>query len=140
MSFDKAGYRSKNRHMRKLAFIMMALIPALIYAVSPVSGKIGPVAVGIKEGSITETALAAVSEPFTEAWLEKYTPDPMKSGEILSPVLSSALPLSNPIAGEEKAGAVDILDLATGSVYSFIFRDGRIASCYPSYASQSPEL
>ena len=45
----------------------------------------------------------------------------MTAGEILSPVLSSVLPLANPIAGNEKAGAVDILDLATGSVYSFIF-------------------
>lgn len=126
--------------MHRLAIIIMALISLDVHAVSPVSGKIGPVAVDIEEGSITETALSAVSEPFTEAWLDEYTSDPMMSGEILAPVLSEVLPLENPIAGEEKAGAVDILDLATGSVYSFIFRDGMIASCYPSYSAQSPEL
>lgn len=126
--------------MRKaLLLLIIALIPAL-YGVAPSSRKIGPVIVSIESGSISETALAAVSEPFTEEWLERYTSDPMAAGEILSPVLSSVLPLSDPISGEEKAGAVDILDLATGSVYSFIFRDGKIASCYPSYSPDSPEL
>lgn len=126
--------------MRKaLLLLIIAFIPAL-YGVAPVSRKIGQVIVSIESGSISETALAAVSEPFTEDWLERYTSDPMTAGEILSPVLSSVLPLANPIAGNEKAGAVDILDLATGSVYSFIFRDGKIASCYPSYSPDSPEL
>ena len=126
--------------MRKaLLLLIIALIPAL-YGVAPSSRKIGPVKVSIEPGSISETALAAVSEPFTEEWLERYTSDPMAAGEILSPVLSSVLPLSDPISGEEKAGAVDILDLATGSVYSFIFIDGKIASCYPSYSPDSPEL
>ena len=126
--------------MRKaLLLLIIALIPAL-YGVAPSSRKIGPVNVSIESGSISETALAAVSEPFTEEWLERYTSDPMAAGEVLSPVLSSVLPLANPIAGNEKAGAVDILDLATGSVYSFIFRDGKIASCYPSYSPDSPEL
>ena len=126
--------------MRKaLLLLIIAFIPVL-YGVAPVSRKIGPVIVSIESGSISETALAAVSEPFTEEWLERYTSDPMAAGEVLSPVLSSVLPLANPIAGNEKAGAVDILDLATGSVYSFIFRDGKIASCYPSYSPDSPEL
>ena len=126
--------------MRKaLLLLIIALLPALS-GVAPSSRKIGPVIVSIEPGSISETALAAVSEPFTEDWLERYTSDPMTAGEILSPVLSSVLPLANPIAGNEKAGAVDILDLATGSVYSFIFRDGKIASCYPSYSPDSPEL
>ena len=100
--------------MRKaLLLLIIALIPAL-YGVAPVSRKIGPVIVSIESGSISETALAAVSEPFTEEWLERYTSDPMAAGEVLSPVLSSVLPIANPIAGNEKAGAVDILDLATG--------------------------
>ena len=103
--------------MQKIVLLLMALLSASIYAAAPVSGKIGPVAVEIEEGSMTDTVLKAVSEPFTEAWL-----------------------VSNPIAGKEKAGAVDILDTATGAVYSFIFRDGKIASCYPSYSAASPEL
>ena len=108
--------------MRKaLLLLIIALIPAL-YGVAPSSRKIGPVIVSIESGSISETALAAVSEPFTEEWLERYTSDPMAAGEVLSPVLSSVLPLAN------------------GSVYSFIFRDGKIASCYPSYSPDSPEL
>lgn len=126
--------------MQKIVLLLMALLSASIYAAAPVSGKIGPVAVEIEEGSMTDTVLKAVSEPFTEAWLDEYTADPMKAGEILALVLSSVLPLSNPIAGKEKAGAVDILDTATGAVYSFIFRDGKIASCYPSYSAASPEL
>lgn len=125
--------------MLKCLFIAILLSSPLL-AVAPVSEKIGPVAVDIESGSITETALSAVSEPFTEEWLEKYTAEPMKAGEVLAPVLSSALPLDDPVAGMESSDIVDILDLTTGTVYSFLFRDGKIALCYPSYSAESPEL
>ena len=59
--------------MQKIVLLLMALLSASIYAAAPVSGKIGPVAVEIEEGSMTDTVLKAVSEPFTEAWLDEYT-------------------------------------------------------------------
>ena len=125
--------------MLKVLLVIVFSLSSL-HAAVPLSESIGRIQTNVDPQSITATALNAAGEEYTEAWLDEYTADPMKAGEILAPVLSSVLPLSNPIAGKEKAGAVDILDTATGAVYSFIFRDGKIASCYPSYSAASPEL
>ena len=127
--------------MRKKALMPIVLsIAAVLHATAPVSPQIGAIAVSAAPGSITEKALRASSKPYTESWLEEYTASPYVFGEAYSSVLSTMLPFSNPVAGKERNGAVDILDTATGAVYSFIFRDGKIASCYPSYSAASPEL
>ncbi len=127
--------------MRKVAAIIaIAIAAAHLAAVAPESGSIGRVVTDVEPGSITETALAAAREPYTEEWLARYTADPIIAGEALSPYLSALLPLSNPIAGLEKDGAVELLDLDGGAKVAFIFQDGMIKAAYSSDSPQLPEL
>ena len=121
--------------MLKVLLVIVFSLSSL-HAAVPLSESIGRIQTNVDPQSITATALKAAVEEYTEAWLDEYTADPMKAGEILAPVLSSVLPLSNPIAGKEKAGAVDILDLDTGSVLSFVFEDGMVAAVLPVRQSE----
>ena len=126
--------------MRKtVSLICFSLLSFSLLAVPPVSRDIGEVAIRVEEGSITETALSASSEPFTEEWLEKYTSSPYVFGEAYSEVLSAVLPLSNPVAGKERNSAVDIQDLDTGTVLSFVFADGLVAAVLPSDRAEGSE-
>lgn len=118
--------------MLKLLLISLAFLSPL-YAVAPVSGTVGKVQCTIVPESITETALKAATEEYTEAWLDKYAVDKISFGEAYSEILSSSLPLDNPIAGEEKNNAVTLRSLADGTILSFVFADGRIAA-----VSESP--
>ncbi len=111
-----------------------------LLAAAPRSDYISSVAVSVEEGSITELALKAVREEYTESWLERYTDDPILRGEVLSPALSPSLPLSNPIAGTEKGESVQIMDLDTGTVLSLVFRDGRIIAADRLETRQGAEL
>lgn len=115
--------------MRKIAFLIASImIASSVHAVSPVSASIGRVQGDVKEHSITAIALRAVSEDYTEAWLDAYASDKIAFGEAYSPLLSSVLPMDNPIASEERNSAVAIMDLSTGTVLSFMFRNGRIVA------------
>ena len=118
--------------MRKL-FIAMLLLSSSAFAAVPVSQSIGRIQCEIPSGSVTEIALAAVSEEYTEAWLDEYAVDKITFGEAYSEILSSALPMTNVIAGSERNGAVTLKSLDNGTVLSFIFRNGRIVAI-----SQSP--
>ncbi len=109
-------------------FLFIALSLSPLFAVAPVSGTIGRIAVSVAPDSITATALEAAGEEYTEAWLEKYAVDKVSFGEAYSPLLSSVLPLSDVVAGEEKGGAVSLMSLEDGTVLSFMFVDGRIAA------------
>lgn len=111
-------------------------IAAVLHATAPVSSQIGAIAVSAAQDSITEKALRASSEPYTESWLEEYTASPYVFGEAYSSVLSTMLPFSNPVAGKERNSAVDILDLDTGSVLSFVFEDGMVAAVLPVRQSE----
>ena len=123
--------------MHKKALMPIVLsIAAVLHATAPVSPQIGAIAVSAAQGSITEKALRASSEPYTESWLEEYTASPYVFGEAYSSVLSTMLPFSNPVAGKERNGAVDILDLDTGSVLSFVFEDGMVAAVLPVRQSE----
>ena len=117
--------------MRLKTLIMSLLLVMPLYAVPPVSALIGPVTVHVEDGSLTAMALDAAAGEYTELWLEEHACDPLVFGEAYSELLSSMLPFSNPVAGIEKHGAVDILDLESGKGLSFIFRDGRLAAVYP---------
>ena len=126
--------------MKRIAIIGLSLLLTLpVHSVAPVSEGIGAIATAVEEGSITDTALKAAQEEYTESWLERYASSPLIFGEAYSSILSGLLPMGNPIAGKEKNGAVDIQDLESGAVLSFIFQDGRIAAVYPSKASELPE-
>ena len=113
--------------MRKL-FIAMLLLSSSAFAAVPVSQSIGRIQCEIPSGSVTEIALAAVSEEYTEAWLDEYAVDKISFGEAYSEILSASLPLDNPIAGEEKNSAVTLRSLTDGTVLSFIFQNERIAA------------
>ena len=126
--------------MERIAIIVLCLFLALpLAALAPVSDDIGAVAVSVEEGTITDTALRAVREEYTESWLERYAASPLIFGEAYSSLLSGLLPLGNPIAGIERNGAVDIQDLESGTELSFIFQDGRLAAVYPSKVPELPE-
>lgn len=124
------------RPVKKLVLMLTAFLSLQLYAVAPESSAIGTVAVAVGQGTITEIALEAVREEYTEEWLGKYTEDPIVSGEILSPYLSHVLPLTNPIAGLEKNSSVEILDLDGGEKVALIFHEGKIKAAY----SEVPEL
>ena len=126
--------------MERIAIIVLCLLlPLPLSALAPVSAEIGEVAVSVDDGSITDTALKAAREEYTESWLERYAASPLVFGEAYSSLLSDILPLGNPIAGIERNGAVDIQDLESGTVLSFIFQDGRLAAVYPSKVPELPE-
>lgn len=126
--------------MERIAIIVLCLLmPLQLSALAPVSADIGVVAVSVEEGSITDTALKAVREEYTESWLERYAASPLIFAEAYSSLLSGILPLSDPIAGIERNGAVDIQDLESGTVLSFIFQEGRLAAVYPSKVPEFPE-
>lgn len=119
--------------MRILVLLLSFLSLSLpIFSSAPVSGTIGQVAVEIAPGSITEIAIEAAGREYTESWLDDYASDKISFGEAYSEMLSSLLPLSDIIAGEEKNNAVTIMSLADGTVLSFIFRNGRIAAVTPA--------
>ena len=128
----------QSMHRAFAAILMIMMLPFTLPAIAPSSGDIGEIAVYAEPGSITDVTLDAVREEYTEEWLEKYTASPYIFGEAYSPVLSDLLPLSNPVAGKESGGAVDILDLATGSITSFIFQDGKIQAVYPVRGISAP--
>ncbi len=126
--------------MERIAIIVLCLLlPLPLSALAPVSAEIGEVAVSVDDGSITDTALKAAREEYTESWLERYAASPLVFGEAYSSLLSDILPLGNPIAGIERNGAVDIQDLESGTVLSFIFQEGRLVAVYPSKAPEFPE-
>lgn len=118
--------------MHRLASIILVLLmlQALPAASAPVSSIIGRVQVSIKPGSISETVLNAINEPFTDEWLEKYADSSLLFASAAAPLLQ-CLPLSNAIIGEERKGSVAVLSQDTGTVLSFSFREGRIVSVYP---------
>lgn len=119
--------------MRILVLLLSFLSLSLpLFSSAPVSGTIGQVAVEIVPGSITEIAIEAAGREYTESWLDDYASDKISFGEAYSEMLSSLLPLSDIIAGEEKNNAVTIMSLADGTVLSFIFRNGRIAAVTPA--------
>ena len=118
--------------MLRMILAMLIICVSSLPAVAPVSGTLGLVETAPAEGSITSIALEAASEPYTEAWLDKYAADKISFGEAYSSFLSEALPLENAIAGKERNGAVALRSLADGTVISFIFTDGRIAAVSPS--------
>ncbi len=111
---------------RIIALALLSLTLSSLSAAAPVSDTIGRIQTDVREGSITEIALEAVSSPYTEEWLDAWTFDKIAFGEAYSPILSELLPFDNPVASEEKNGAVTIMDLADGTVLSFIFRNGCI--------------
>ena len=113
--------------MLKLLLILLISFSPL-YAVAPVSATVGRVQCSVVPQSITEIALKAASEEYTEAWLDEYAVDKISFGEAYSELLSASLPLDNPIAGEEKNSAVTLRSLTDGTVLSFIFQNGRIAA------------
>ena len=118
--------------MLRMILAMLIICVSSLPAVAPISGTLGLVETAPAEGSITSIALEAASEPYTEAWLDKYAADKISFGEAYSSFLSDALPLENAIAGKERNGAVALRSLADGTVISFIFTDGRIVAVSPS--------
>ena len=131
------AFHHYNAAMLKTACLVCIILSSFpVLAVAPISGAIGEVATEVVPGSITETALEASAELYTEQWLEKYTASPYEFGEAYSDILSDLLPLQNPIAGRERNGAVDVQDLDTGTVLSFVFQDGRIAAILPVRQSE----
>ena len=121
----------KNKGMKHILLLAFTLFSLPLAASVPVSATIGRVAVEIPSGSITETALKAAESEYTEAWLDEYALDKISFGEAYSELLSSLLPLSDLIAGEERNNAVTLKSLADGTVLSFVFRDGKIAALTP---------
>ena len=117
--------------VRKLLVLCLSSLLFSLYAVSPVSQFLGEVQTAVVPGSITETALEAVREEYTEDWLDKYTSDPMVFAEAYSEELGRLLPFDTVLAGKEKNGGVTLLDQKSGTAVAFNFTDGKISAFYP---------
>lgn len=130
--FTKAPYDRKITSVLRLILVAIISVSPL-FAVAPVSDEIGRIQTAVADDSITCIALKAAGEDYTESWLDEFAVDKISFGEAYSGILSSLLPLHDPIAGEEKNNAVTLKSLSDGTVLTFIFVDGRIAAI-----SQSP--
>ena len=117
--------------MRKLLPLLALSLLGSLGAVAPVSVALGPVQVSIEEGSLSELALEALRGEYTEEWLWEYTESPMLFAAAYSPLLHSLLPMDGVLIGEEKDGALKVLDQATGAVLSLSFCGGKLSAVTP---------
>ena len=107
---------------------LLVLIPAMLFAVVPVSRHVGRVNAFPESGSITSKAIEAFRSEFNESWLENYTTADKAIIDFWSETLIEILPLNNLIAGEEKDGAVSLYDLEKGIYISLSFNDEKLIS------------
>ena len=114
---------------RIFVFTVVALSSFLLFSsVSPVSSSIGKVCISPEKGSNEYLVLHAVKREYTDEWLEKYTQSPVAFALAYSSSLSSLLPLDDCLVSEENDGEIKVLDNKSGSVLTFLMKEGRIAA------------
>ena len=110
------------------SIIALLLVPAMLFAVVPVSKHVGRVNTFPDSESITAKAIEALRKDMDAAWFEKYTTGDKAIIDFWSEELLKLLPLENLIAGEEKDGAVSLYDLEKQVLVTLCFNDEGLIS------------
>lgn len=114
---------------RVLVFALLSLTCfALSAVVAPVSTSIGKVSLSPERGSAEYLVWSAVRREYSDEWLERYTSSPVPFALAYSSVLSPLLPLSDYLVSVENEGEVKVLDMESGSVITFIIKEGSITA------------
>ncbi len=114
---------------RIIVFTAVFLSAFLLFSsVQPVSSKIGRVCVSPEKGSSEYLVWSAVKRQYSDEWLERYTSSPVPFALSYSDSLSSLLPLDDFLVSVESDGEVKVLDRESGSVITFIIKEGRITA------------
>lgn len=114
---------------RVLVFALLALMCSVLSAaVAPVSSTIGKVSLSPERGSAEYLVWSAVRREYSDDWLERYTSSPVPFALAYSSALSPLLPLDNYLVSEENEGEVRVLDMESGSVITFIIKEGSITA------------
>lgn len=114
---------------RILVFALLSLLCfALSAAVAPASSTIGKVSLSPERGSAEYLVWSAVRRQYSDDWLERYTSSPVPFALAYSSALSHLLPLDNYLVSEENDGEVKVLDMESGTVITFIIKEGSITA------------
>lgn len=114
---------------RVLVFALAVLLSLPLFsAVAPLSTSIGKVSLSPVRGSAEYLVWSAVRREYSDGWLERYTSSPVPFALAYSSTLSPLLPLDNYIVSEENDGEVKVLDMESGTVITFIIKEGSITA------------
>lgn len=115
--------------MKRLLTIALIFIAfPLCAAIAPVSQILGPVAIEIESGALSEIARNAFVDYFSPEWLEKYTVDDDLFAVSYSSTLASILPMGNLIFGKEGKDGLSFYSQDTMIEVSLVFSDGKISA------------
>ncbi len=116
--------------MKRITVFTAVLLSSFLLfpSVAPISSVLGKISVKPEEGSAEYLVWRAVKKEYSDRWLEDYTSSPVPFALAYSSSLSSLLPLSDYLVSVENDGEVKVLDRESGTVITFIIKEGRIAA------------
>lgn len=115
--------------MKRFLIIALMLIAfPLTAAIAPTSQRLGPVAIDVKKGSLSELAKEAFNDYFSPEWLEKYSINDDLFALTYSSTLASILPMDNLIFGKEGKNSLSFYSQDTMIEISLVFSEGKISA------------